>query len=116
MRHQIYCIRDNKASVYNLPWFASSLPVALRNIGRAVYDEESQLSIFPQDFDLFKLGEYDDQQGKFVIEGPPEYVTSLQNVKMELEEIRRKIDKKGEKNGSKSQDFGAVPEIEKNKG
>ena len=103
MRHEIFCIRDNKSNVYNLPFFCNSLPAAIRNVSRAVMDETTQLNAFPQDFDLFKLGEYDDEQGKFIIQGNPEFVQSLVSIKAAMIKLVEKINEKEVKDVKKSE-------------
>jgi len=64
MQLKIYSIRDSKGEVYNTPFFQKTHGEAERNFRQLVSDEKSLVSKYPLDFNLYYLGEYDDQTGK----------------------------------------------------
>lgn len=67
MKFAIVCIRDRVADVYNTPYCVPSVGVATRSfkdeVNRA--DDSNQLYKHPDDFDLFHIGYYSDQDAKF---------------------------------------------------
>lgn len=67
MRYKILAIRDRALDAYGQPFFSASTGAAIRSfsdeINRASPD--NQLFKHPEDFDLFLLGEFDDQTGEF---------------------------------------------------
>lgn len=67
MRYKIVCVRDRAADVYAQPHFVAATGVAIRGFSDEInrQDENNQLYKHPEDFDLFLLGEYDDQTGEF---------------------------------------------------
>ena len=70
MRYKICTIRDRAADVYGQPVFVSSLGAALRSFGDEINNKESVLSKHPDDYDLYELGEFDDNSGLFYCNDP----------------------------------------------
>jgi len=67
---QVFAIFDKKALAYMAPFFQPNELVAMRNVGSAVADEESLLGKYPEDYDLYQVGTWDDQSGALVAVGP----------------------------------------------
>ena len=66
MKYRIVTIRDRAADVFGIPSFVMSLGAAVRSFGDEVNKKDgSPLSGHPEDFDLYELGEYDDDTGQF---------------------------------------------------
>ena len=61
---KIYSIRDAKSEVYNTPFYQKTHGEALRSFMEVSTDKQSQVSKYPEDFDLYHLGEYDDNTGQ----------------------------------------------------
>lgn len=66
MLHKMYSVYDSKAEAYLPPFFASTKGVALRRFITSVNDPDHQFAIYPGDYTLFEIGEYDDQTGQVV--------------------------------------------------
>lgn len=60
---QVFSVRDSKAEVFNTPWFAKNRGEAERIFTGLVRKEETMVSQFPEDYDLYHLGTYCDQKG-----------------------------------------------------
>lgn len=60
---KIFSIRDSKGEIYNTPWFKKTHGEAERDFREAAKDDKSYLSKYPEDYDLYYIGEYDDQTG-----------------------------------------------------
>ena len=58
----MYTVFDSKASAFKPPFFLSSDGEALRAFGDACNNEQHDLGKHPEDYTLFKLGEYDDNK------------------------------------------------------
>ena len=63
MRYKIVAIRDRAIDTFGVPVFVASTGAAIRSFSDEVNrkDDNNNLSKHPEDFDLFLLGEYDDQ-------------------------------------------------------
>lgn len=78
MQMQAYAVYDRKAESYAQPFFAPNHAVAIRNFEGAVRSGNSQLSTHPEDFSLWHLGEYDDEQGRFQnLQNPSQLLTAM---------------------------------------
>ena len=58
-----YSIRDQKSEVFNKPFFSNSHGEAERNFRTAANDDQTTIHRYPEDFDLYYLGDYDDNKG-----------------------------------------------------
>jgi hypothetical protein len=79
MTLKTYAIRDAKAEVFNTPFYQKTHGEAERSFKQLVSDAQSMVSKFPDDYDLYYLGEYDDQTGKLhPIDTPQHIVKAVQ--------------------------------------
>ena len=74
MTMEIYAIKDTKVA-YNLPFYQHNQAEAQRNFAAAVRDTNGIMSKNPADFELWKLGTYDDETG-LIYGGQPCYICS----------------------------------------
>lgn len=74
MKLTIYSIHDRKAEIYNRPFYESNEVIAVRNVEMCFSDENNPMFAYPEDFELVRLGTYDDETGKFDILPIPELV------------------------------------------
>lgn len=76
MRYKVVCIRDRAIDTYGQPAFVANIGGAIRGFGDEVKrrDDNNQLNKHPDDFDLYLLGEFDDQTGEFFCDGPPRQI------------------------------------------
>lgn len=74
MQLKIFSIRDSKGEVFNTPFYQKTHGEAERNFRQLLSDEKSLVSKYPDDFDLYYLGTYDDQTGKFNSLDTPQHV------------------------------------------
>lgn len=67
MKIQVLSIRDRAADAYGQPMFFAALGKALRVFQDEINRRADDNSMYhhPEDFDLYHLGEYDDNNGKF---------------------------------------------------
>ena len=67
---QIFTIRDSKTKAFFTPFHSQNEELAIRSITECMYDESHQFARFPEDFDLYSIGEYDDSTGIFTTSAP----------------------------------------------
>lgn len=84
MRQQIYAIRDTKGEMYNQPWFCLTHGEAERNFHQIVSDPNSKLSKYPEDFDLYHIGQFDVLTGKIDGLPAPSHVVKAVDIKTKL--------------------------------
>lgn len=78
---KIYSIRDAKAENFNPPFYAQTHGIAERNFRQLVNDEKSQVNKYPTDFDLYYIGEFDDNSGKIQsLDTPQHQIKAVQLV------------------------------------
>lgn len=66
----ICAIYDTKAQAFQPPFFARTEEVAIRWFHHQIGDIQSDLSKYPADYNLIRLGTFDDVNAKFEIETP----------------------------------------------
>lgn len=81
MKQELFSIFDIKAATFGGPFIAHNAALAMRNVSAAVRDGVSLLSKYPEDFQLFHLGSFDDEAGRFDSLVPPVFVCLLSNLK-----------------------------------
>ncbi len=68
----VVSVKDRAADVFNRPFFVPHRNVAIRDftdeVNRSAAD--NQLNKHPDDFDLYLLGEFNDNTGEFVMDTP----------------------------------------------
>lgn len=65
MIRSIYCIRDLKVG-YLTPMVDVNDQTAIRNFGVATQHQESMMFAHPEDFELYKIGEFDDENAVII--------------------------------------------------
>lgn len=77
MQTQLYTVYDSKAKAYSHPFHAPNDAVALRMFGEVANDPSTQISKYPEDFVLYHLGRFDDQDASFEINNIRAVTTAL---------------------------------------
>lgn len=63
MKNIIFSIYDQKAKAYLTPFFAVTEGLAIRMFSGTINTEDNYISKNPEDFTLYKIGEFDDSNG-----------------------------------------------------
>lgn len=87
MKFIVCSVRDRQVDSFAQPMFFVAMGQAIRSFSDAVNgnDKSSNLCLHPDDFDLYQLGIYDDEEGSFVNEIPPKQIAIGKNVKLPKE-------------------------------
>lgn len=72
MKVVVVAVRDQAVDGFSNPWFAQTVPMAIRHFSDAVNnpDQTNQWNKHPEDFCLFKLGEFETSTGRFETHDP----------------------------------------------
>lgn len=79
MRKPMFCVYDAKTAVFGTPFVQHNENVALRSFERISTDPASDVSMFPDDYHLYKIGEYDDDAGLVDPISPVQFVCSARH-------------------------------------
>jgi len=63
MKLQVYSVRDTKSEIFNVPFYGNTHGEAERSFITVANDPKSNIYAFPEDYDLWHLGQYDQQTG-----------------------------------------------------
>lgn len=80
---KMFSIRDSKGEIFNPPYYAKTHGEALRSFKTLSNDPKSTINQYPEDFDLYFLGEYDDQTGKLKPNDTPQHIEKAVTVMSE---------------------------------
>ena len=93
MKLKAYSIYDSAASAFNQPFFLHNDGMAIRSFQDNVNHEESHLNKHPDQFTLYHVGEFDDQEGTMTPLTPKSLGNGLQYKNpSEEDEINKKLD------------------------
>jgi hypothetical protein len=78
----IYAIYDQASQSYAQPFFAQNDGVAVRIVQSAVNGpERNNITLYPEQFSLWRLGEYNDKTGKIIPAEKPEFLRGAHGLK-----------------------------------
>lgn len=80
MELKIYSVRDSKGEVFHTPFFKKTHGEAERDFTAVARDGKSTISQFPEDYDLYFVGTYDDTKGTFKSLDTPQHMIKAVNV------------------------------------
>ena len=64
MKFNVYAVRDNKMNSFSPPWVQVNEAIAERTFRHLANEPSSSICKYPQDHDLYQIGEYDEKTGK----------------------------------------------------
>lgn len=81
---RVYAIRDQKADCFQGLHSALSDAEAIRQLAMVLQTDKLQLSLFPEDFSLYMVGEFNLKSGTIIPLDVPMYVISAVDAKKML--------------------------------
>ena len=87
MNLKIYSIFDTASGMYFRPFFMQSDGQAARAFKDLSTDLEHDVGKHPEDYTLFCLGEWDDNNGEIIAEDPRRLATALEMVALHRKEM-----------------------------
>jgi len=67
---KMYSVKDEKVNTFGVPFCQPNDVQASRMLSRAVNDKDLQLSMYPEDFSLYQIAIFDDEDGKVTANQP----------------------------------------------
>ena len=83
MQHKMFVIHDSKANAYLQPWFLTQRAMAQRAFMDCVNDKDHNFGRHPEDYTLFQIGTFDDQNAKIDWNSPIALGNGLEYIKPE---------------------------------
>lgn len=80
MVHKVFTVKDTKGGMFLAPMLTRSYGEAERTFKQATANPDSLISKYPEDYDLYYLGEFDDESGHFALKPAPEHVVNASQV------------------------------------
>jgi hypothetical protein len=77
---QVFSINDKKSATYSTPQFYENSVHAMRSLQVLANDKNTTVGIFPDDFELYHIGEYDTQSGRVKMFEKYTFVTSAKSL------------------------------------
>lgn len=81
MELKAFSIRDAKAEIFNPPFYKKTHGEAERDFKTLVNDPKSQVYLYAEDYDLYFIGVYDDNTGKFMSLDTPQHLVKAVQLK-----------------------------------
>ena len=80
MKQNIYSIFDTASGLYSRPFFTQSDAEAIRSFSDIAVDAEHPIGRHPSDYTLFRLGIFDDRDGKLTDEVNSSLCNALERI------------------------------------
>lgn len=81
MTKYMFVVFDNKSRLYSSPFFSVRKETAVRDFLRAAQSPESEIYHSPSDYDVFLIGQYDDETAGITLTHPEFIANALQLVR-----------------------------------
>lgn len=84
MQTKAYSIKDKKAEIFHPPFYKNTHGEAERAFHQLVNDEKSTIHKYPEDFELYYVGEFNDITGQLKAASNPESIIHALEIKQKL--------------------------------
>jgi len=79
-KHVIVAVQDRALAAFNRPFFVPTRGAAIRAFSDELNKPESPMHQHPDDYDLYELGAWDDETGKFDNTTSPQQIAIGKNL------------------------------------
>lgn len=84
MNIQMMALFDKKARAFKTPWFAAHVELGVRAVADAANNApEMDIYKFPEDFSVYHLGTFNDENGQMILAAQPIIVCEALSLKKE---------------------------------
>lgn len=84
MKTEMFVIYDNKARAYNKPFYMLNADCAVRTFRDLANDPASEISKNPEDYSMFHIGTYDDENATCEMHPSPLHVANAHEIQNPL--------------------------------
>ncbi len=81
MKMSVFSVLDAKTRAFMMPFYSHTIASALRTFSDATKDPASLMHQHPSDFQLWLIGEFDDQTGEITPQIPQSLGSAVDHVK-----------------------------------
>lgn len=81
MLQEIFTIRDSKAGSFGIPFYSPTPGTAERQVRELTNDPQSLVCKYPEDYDLYKIGTYNQLTGKIENLDSPQHICKAISLK-----------------------------------
>ena len=81
MKHKMFVVFDSKANAYMQPWFLTTEGMAIRAFTDCINTKDHNFARHPEDYTLFKIGEFDDQKADIQWQAPKSIGNGIEYLK-----------------------------------
>lgn len=78
---QVLVTFDKKARAFMMPIYVAHVDVAVRVVAQCANEPEHQLCKFAEDFALYHLGTFNDENAEFTLYPQPKHICEVLNLK-----------------------------------
>lgn len=75
---KIFAVFDSKADAFNSPFFIMNEGQAIRGFTDAVNDKNNPIGQHPEDYSLFRIGDYNDSNAALTPENPTALIIGVE--------------------------------------
>lgn len=72
---KLYSVKDKAVQAFMVPFTAAADGAAIRSFMDAINDTKHDFGRHAEDYDLYRLGDFNEQDGVFVVSDPVKLVT-----------------------------------------
>lgn len=87
---QVIAAFDKKARAFMQPFYAAHVDVAIRSFGQAANTAEHQVHNHPEDFALYYLGTFNDENAQFTLAAQPQHLAEAIQLKKGALDVQSK--------------------------
>lgn len=80
MKYAVCAVKDRAVNAYNRPIYVPTVGVAIRSFTDEVNRKDSELHNHPEDYDLYELGQWDDETAIYQPLEVPRVITRAQDI------------------------------------
>lgn len=80
MKYAVCAVKDRAVDAYNRPLYVPTVGVAIRSFNDECNKKDSELYNHPEDYDLYELGQWDDQTAIYVALEQPRVIARAQDI------------------------------------
>lgn len=80
MKYSVLSVKDRAIDAFNRPMFVPTVGVAIRSFTDECNKKDSELNAHPEDYDLYEIGSWDDQNAVYTPLESPRVVSRAQDI------------------------------------
>lgn len=80
MNYSVCTVKDRAVDAFNRPMFVPTVAVALRSFTDECKKTDSELNVHPEDYDLYEIGNWDDQTAIYTPLEAPRVIARAQDI------------------------------------